>query len=96
MQGLLAFVVSVALMAQLCESSDSSHEEDRQAPTRPPNAPFGGYAQPAYLRVPNFQDCLGTKMGPGSSWCLPAKRPAKCPTTSWPKLVSDPIFGKCA
>ncbi len=85
-------------MAQLCECFDSPLDGERQAPTRPnrpPNVGMGVMKEPEYLSVPNFQDCLGTKMGLGSSRCMPAKRPSKCQTTSWQKLVALATFEKC-
>ncbi len=94
MKVLLAFIVSVALMAQLCDCSDSSQEGERQAPFLP-NL-MGFIKQPAYLSVPYWRDCLGTKIVALSSfWCVPPKKPAQCPAASWPKLVADPILEKC-
>jgi hypothetical protein len=91
MKGVLAFIVSVALMAQLCESSYSSHEEERQAPTHRPGWSYK--SAPAYLDVPRFRDCL---VGPHDLYmCIPPKKPAKCPTASWRKFVPDDDLEKC-
>jgi hypothetical protein len=92
MKRLLFFIVSVALMAQLCDCSDSSHEEDRQArPTRGPK--IGANFYPHFF-VPRFQDCL---VGPNEySMCIPAKKPAKCPTASWKQIVPNDYLEKCA
>ena len=43
---------------------------------------------PAYLSVPQFKDCLGSKMdnGGASYWCKLDKKPEKCPLDSWKQL----------
>ena len=92
MKRLLVFIVSVALMAQLCDCSDSSHEEDRQArPTRGPS-PIGANFFP-HLFVPRFEECLIATNIYRS--CLPAKKPPNCPRASWKRLVADATLGKC-
>ena len=90
MKVLLAFIVSVALMVQLCECSDSSHEEDRQAS---PTLMRANWSPPAYLDVPRFEECLIATNIYRS--CLPAKKPPNCPRASWKRLVADATLGKC-
>lgn len=44
---------------------------------------------PRYLSVPHFQTCLATQEHDGyKAWCMPAKRPAQCPTKRWHQLLS--------
>ncbi len=90
MKVLLALVVFGALMAQLCDCSDTSLEEERQLRS-PVMLPLEVYLTPRY------RDCL---LGPDDySLCVPAKKPAKCPTASWKKLVAIPewkFMKKCA
>ena len=38
---------------------------------------------PKYLAIKDFKQCLAVKnMGTWSAWCLPQKRPDKCPADS--------------
>jgi hypothetical protein len=42
---------------------------------------------PAYLFVPNFKSCLGTKKSKTAYfYCLPKEKKRKCPKSSWKKL----------
>ena len=43
---------------------------------------------PPYLSVPQFKDCLGSKMdnGGASYWCKLDEKPEKCPLESWKQL----------
>jgi hypothetical protein len=92
MKILLAFIVTTALMSQSSDCLESSLQDKGQSRS----SRQVGLAQPAYLRVPRFQDCLGTKkMGSASFWCVPAAKPPNCPSSSWQKLVSDPTLGRC-
>lgn len=47
---------------------------------------------PAYLGVKKFKQCLSTKsMGTWESWCIPEKKPKKCPSNSWRILQKQSI-----
>ena len=49
-----------------------------------------GLGAPAYLQVPNVQDCLGKHQKPSATHfekCLPTERPTACPEASWDSLV---------
>ena len=57
-------------------------------------APFLSMAAlpPAYLSVPQFQQCLAQKQeSTYTHWCLPATKPDGCPDGSWSALQVDDI-----
>ena len=42
---------------------------------------------PKYLAIKDFDRCLTEQdMGSYRAWCLPAKKPATCPESSWQQL----------
>lgn len=42
---------------------------------------------PLYLSIPQFKSCLSTREeGGGRWWCMPARQPEACPTSSWQEL----------
>jgi hypothetical protein len=42
---------------------------------------------PKYLGIKDFKLCLATQeIKTYSAWCMPAEKPASCPTTSWEQL----------
>lgn len=54
--------------------------------------PLGAQAAlpPAYLSVPDFQQCLSQKQnGTFTEWCLPAQQPQGCPDDSWSALLGQ-------
>merc|ERR1712216_554292 len=49
-----------------------------------------GSLPPAYLQVPDFESCLGTKdVGSYSIVCLPVEMPDGCASESWAALGSE-------
>jgi hypothetical protein len=42
---------------------------------------------PKYLGIKDFKLCLATQeINTYSAWCMPAEKPANCPTASWEQL----------
>jgi hypothetical protein len=81
MKVFLSFVVTLALMSQLCDCFDLQGK---------------GGGQPEYLSVPRFKDCLRSKkMGSATVWCVPLDKPAKCPSGSYQSLTIDPDLKFC-
>ena len=57
-----------------------------------------GVGAPAYLSVPNVNDCLGLHQQPGATFtekCIPEVKPDTCPQDSWTKLNEVFIGDKC-
>jgi len=69
----------------LCDN-DGEQEEEQQ----PIMVGGSGSLPPAYLQVPDFESCLGTKdVGSYSIVCLPVEMPDGCASESWAALGSE-------
>merc|ERR1719460_899298 len=69
----------------LCDN-DGEQDEEQQ----PIMVGGSGSLPPAYLQVPDFESCLGTKdVGSYSIVCLPVEMPDGCAGESWAALGSE-------
>jgi hypothetical protein len=51
---------------------------------------------PAYLSVPHWKQCVGSvTKGSATFVCLPEKKPAKCPKSSWKSLTNRSLIPAC-
>lgn len=52
---------------------------------------------PKYLSVPQWQSCVGTvTKGSAQFICLPTKKPAACPSSSWKALLKLHEIDNCS
>jgi hypothetical protein len=51
---------------------------------------------PRYLTVPNWQNCVSkVTRGTAQFVCLPSRKPAYCPRSSWRTLVRQHLMERC-